>query len=479
MNHNRIKAAVLLATFLAALDGTMVATAGPVIARELAGANMYPWMLAGFMATAAIATPIFGRLANALAPSRLYTSTLGIFAFGSLGCATAGNMPVLIGFRAVQGIGAGGIFTMGLIVIGQVFEGSERARALGAQSAMWGIAAVLGPVAGGLFADAGLWRWLFFMGVPLALAAAILTQSLTKAGGAQRVKSGSEPRTFDFMGALWLTVSVAGLLAAPTALAAGQGLWALLAIAVGGAGGVLLGQTERRSVAPLVPMQKLRHAKVVRLLVVGLVSSAVLYAAVTVIPLLTQDAMGLPALSAGVILLPIPVGWAVGSLAAGRRCAGSGGRSVASGGLALMTMGVLACSWKGAEQVLALAVGGGLLGFGMGYLIIGALWEVQEMAGERDMALDTGLFNFARNVGNAFGPAVFGGLVLLLERGSMSIPGDGGFLGHAAPAALAHAVREVMWILVAVLAALIPLVAEFGAPGNRRRDDAPPAPAHH
>ena len=465
MDRKRIKLAVLLATFLAALDGTMVATAGPVIARGLSGLNLYPWMLAGFMATAAIATPVFGRLADNFSPGRLYTLALSVFALGSLGCATAENMPVLIGFRAFQGIGAGGIFTVGLIMIGQVFEGSERAKALGAQSAMWGIAAVLGPVTGGLFAAAGLWRWLFFMSVPLAFAAIILTRSMTKSGAMKRVIPESESTPFDFMGVLWLTISLSALLFVPMALAAGMDLPALLAVAVGGISGVLLWRTERRAQYPLLPMQKLQETPILRLLAAGLVSSAVLYAAVTVIPLLTQNAMGLPASVAGLILLPIPVGWAIGSMAAGRRCAGVGGRSVASSGLALMILGLLVCSWQGASelQILALVVGGGLLGFGVGHLIIGALWEVQGLAAERELGLYTGLFNFARNLGNAFGPAIFGGLVLLLERGSMGALIGNGFQSQAAPALLAQSIHEIMWMLVAVVVILIPVVAEFGS----------------
>ncbi len=464
MDRKRIKLAVLLATFLAALDGTMVATAGPVIARGLSGLNLYPWMLAGFMAAAAIATPVFGRISDIFSPGRLYTLALGVFALGSLGCATAENMPVLIGFRAFQGIGAGGIFTVGLIMIGQVFEGTERAKALGAQSAMWGVAAVFGPVVGGLFAEAGLWRWLFLMSVPLAIAAIFLIRSMTKPGATKRVAPKPESRTFDFEGALWLTISMSALLLVPMALAASQDLLALTAVAAGGISGVLLWRTERRARDPLLPMQKLQEAPTIRLLAAGLVSSAVLYAAVTVIPLLTQSAMGLPSSVAGLILLPIPVGWAIGSMVAGRRCGGVGGRPVASIGLALMTLGLLVCSWQGASesQILALVVGGGLLGFGVGHLIIGTLWEVQAMAAEREIGLYTGLFNFARNLGNAFGPAIFGGLVLLLEQVSRGGMVGSGFQSQATPAVLMQSIREVMWILVAVLAILIPVVAEFG-----------------
>ena len=155
MARKRTQMAVLLATFLAALDGTVVATAGPVIARDLSGLNFYPWMLASFMAATAVATPVFGKLADRFPPSRLYTVVLGVFAVGSLGCAAAESIGVLIGFRILQGIGAGGIFTVGLIVIGRAFTGPERAKGLGTQSAMWGIAAVLGPVVGGLFAQTG------------------------------------------------------------------------------------------------------------------------------------------------------------------------------------------------------------------------------------------------------------------------------------------------------------------------------------
>lgn len=464
MARKRIQLAVLLATFLAALDGTVVATAGPVIARDLSGLNFYPWMLAGFMATTAIATPVFGKLADLFSPSRLYTVALGVFAVGSLGCAVADSMGVLIGFRVFQGVGAGGIFTVGLIVIGQVFAGSERAKALGAQSAMWGIAAVLGPVVGGLFAQAGLWRWMFLVSVPLAVIAMSLTRSLAKTNEANGFRKGLTPKPFDFGGALWLSLLVSTWLMAPTAFGAGLDWLAFSAVVAGGISGVLFWRTESRASDPLLPLLKLRKATTLRLLIAGLVSSAVLYATVTMISLLTQNAMNLPSAVAGLILLPIPAGWAIGSMVAGSRSAGAGGRPMASIGLALMILGLLVCSGQGSRawQIVDLAAGGGLLGFGVGHLIIGALWEVQAMASEREIGLDTGLFNFARNVGNAFGPAIFGGLALWMEHGPISIRSGGGLQTALAPGLLAQSIHVAMWILVAVLAILIPIVAEFG-----------------
>ncbi len=464
MASKRTQTAVLLATFLAALDGTVVATAGPVIARDLSGLNFYPWMLASFMAATAVATPVFGKLADRFPPSRLYTVVLGVFAVGSLGCAAAESIGVLIGFRIFQGIGAGGIFTVGLIVIGRAFTGPERAKALGTQSAMWGIAAVLGPVVGGLFAQTGLWRLMFLVNIPLILIAMSLVRSSGNINKGNEFRKDSTSKPFDFRGTLWLSLLVSTWLMTPTVFGAGLDWLALLAIVAGGISGVLFWKTESLASDPLLPLLKFRKSATLRLLVAGAISSAVLYATVTMISLLTQSAMNFSPAVSGLILLPIPAGWAVGSMAAGRRSARIGGRPMASIGLALMILGLLACSGQSARawQIIDLAAGGGLLGFGTGHFIIGALWEVQTMASESEIGVDTALFNFARNVGNALGPAIFGGLTLWMDHGLIGIQPSDGLQTVPISGLLTQSIHVTVWILVAVLAVLIPIVAEFG-----------------
>ncbi len=278
------------------------------------------------------------------------------------------------------------------------------------------------------------------------------------------VRKDSTSKPFDFWGTLWLSLLMSTWLMTPTVFGAGLDWPALLAVVVGGISGVLFWKTESLASDPLLPLFKFRESTTVRLLVAGAISSAVLYATVTMISLLTQSAMNFPPAVSGLILLPIPAGWALGSMAAGRRSARIGGRPMASIGLALMILGLLACSGQGARawQIIGLAAGGGLLGFGTGHLIIGALWEVQTMASESEIGVDTALFNFARNVGNALGPAIFGGLTLWMDHGPIGIQPSGGLQTVPISGLLTQSIHVMVWIVVAVLAVLIPIVAEFG-----------------
>ena len=159
MSTQRLASSVLLATFLAAWDSTVVGTIGPSIAQHLGGLDWYPWMLTGFMIAATVITPLVGHLSSEYSPESLYRWSIAIFLLGSIGSASALSMGWFIATRILQGAGAGGILTLGLILMGRHYQGLERIRMQGRLSAMWGLAGLLGPTLGGMMGSVGIVAW--------------------------------------------------------------------------------------------------------------------------------------------------------------------------------------------------------------------------------------------------------------------------------------------------------------------------------
>jgi len=152
---------VMVVIFLFAIDATIVSTSMPTIVGKLGGLELYSWVFSIYMLTSALTTPIFGKLADLFSKRRLMLIGIGIFLLGSMLCGAANSMEAMIAFRAVQGLGGGAIYALSFIVVGVLFPADQRARIQGIISGIWGIASVLGPLAGGLIVEYASWRWIF------------------------------------------------------------------------------------------------------------------------------------------------------------------------------------------------------------------------------------------------------------------------------------------------------------------------------
>jgi multidrug resistance protein len=192
--------AVMLSTALVALDSTIIATAVPSVVRDLGGFSQFPWLFSVYLLTQAVTVPLYGKFADVLGRRPVMFFGIAAFLVGSVLCGAAWSMPVLIAARAVQGIGAGAIQPMSMTVIGDLYTVKERARVQGYVASVWGIASVVGPTLGGVFAEYLDWRWIFFINLPLgAIAALMLFRSF-----AERVER--KPHKVDYPGAALLTV---------------------------------------------------------------------------------------------------------------------------------------------------------------------------------------------------------------------------------------------------------------------------------
>ena len=172
--RNLAVAGVMLVIFLFAIDATIVSTAMPTIVAKLGGLELYSWVFSIYMLTSALTTPVFGKLSDLYSRRRLMLIGIGVFVAGSALCGAAQSMEALIWFRAVQGLGGGAIYALSFIVVGILFPAEQRAKVQGVISGIWGVASVLGPLAGGIIAENWSWRWAFFVNLPVAAVAIAL-----------------------------------------------------------------------------------------------------------------------------------------------------------------------------------------------------------------------------------------------------------------------------------------------------------------
>ena len=165
---------VLGGSFLAAIEATIVATAMPTVVDQFGGLTHYSWVFSGYMLTSTVTTPVWGRLADVYGRRRPYLVAICLFLLGSMLCGISTSMTQLILFRALQGIGAGGLLPLGMVILGDMFSLAERARAQALFAGVWGVASIAGPLVGALLTESASWRWIFFMNLPFGAAAAFM-----------------------------------------------------------------------------------------------------------------------------------------------------------------------------------------------------------------------------------------------------------------------------------------------------------------
>ena len=356
---------IMLATLLAALDQTIVATALPRIASDLRGFHQLSWVVSAYLVTSTITIPLYGKLSDLFGRRRLFVFAISVFVAGSLLCAAASSLAELVVFRAVQGIGAGGLLPLAQAAIGDLFPPRERGRYQGFVGSMWATAAICGPLLGGVLTDHASWRWIFLINLPLgglALAAVLRTM----------------PRQFvhrdhviDWGGAALLSICATALLLA--CLWAGTDGWgsarvigALLTTLVTLAAFV---HVERGAPDPLLPLALFR-SPVPRVTAAGAAIVGALVLGLTIYtPVFVQGALGRSATSAGTILIPLSLGWVGSSFVSGqlitrtgryRRFPILGGVLVLIGSVALVTLGSGSSSLAVAGMLLVTGTGMGL-----------------------------------------------------------------------------------------------------------------------
>ncbi len=399
---------VMLVIFLFAIDATIVSTAMPTIVAKLGGLELYSWVFSIYMLTSALTTPIFGKLADLFSRRRLMLTGIGVFLTGSLLCGAAPSMEALIVFRAVQGLGGGAIYALSFIVAGILYPPEKRAQVHGIISGIWGVASVLGPLAGGLIVEHWHWRWAFFVNLPItAVAVVLIATGLKEAGRERRTHRLDFAGTFTLLFALmffFYALFRSGDAPAPlnaTSLAAAVFCLLLFCLA------------ERKAAEPIIPPELFRRRLFTTSTAVATSAAMGVFGAISYLPLYLQGVTGLTASHAGMILLFLSVAWTAGSLIAGRLLNRAGYRNVAVAGMALMAGGYsFFVAFKSHLSVSCVALSGTLIGLGMGMANLTTLVAAQNSVPRQRIGVATSTVMLSRTVGGAFAVSLLGTVLL-------------------------------------------------------------------
>jgi EmrB/QacA subfamily drug resistance transporter len=407
-----ILSGLLLGMFLAALDQSIVGTAIRTISDDLNGLSIQAWVTTAYLITSTITTPIYGKLGDLYGRKKLFLFAITLFIFGSAACSFANSMYMLAALRAVQGLGAGGLFTLVLAIIGDIVSPRERAKYTGYFMAVFATSSVLGPVAGGLFAGQSSilgitgWRWVFLVNVPIGIAALFV---VTKNLHLRHVRRESR---IDWWGAVALVVAVVPLL-----VVAEQGRewgWgsprSLTAYVVGAAGIGLFWLVEHRmGDDALIPLRifKIRAAAVT--IIGSVIIGASLFGAITVLPQYMQIVHGASPTKAGLMMLPMVVGMMSAGIVTGQITSRTGKiRIFPIIGSGLAALAMIGLSFVTADTSLLWVMGGMLfLGRGLGQCMQPLTIIVQNAVPARDIGVATSSATFFRQMGGTLGVAVF------------------------------------------------------------------------
>lgn len=400
---------VMLATGLVAIDTTILATAVTSIVGDLGGFSQFPWLFSVYLLAQAACTPIYGKLADIVGRKSVMLLGVGLFVLGSILCGLAWSMPALIAFRLVQGLGAGAISPMSMTIIGDVYTVAERATVQGYVAGVWALSAVAGPTLGGVFVEFLDWRWIFFVNVPLGLAAMVmLMRKFTEPARERR-----RPR-IDYAGAtlisLGTALTVLGLLEGgirwpwlswPSLLVIGGGVL-LLALVV---------PIERRAAEPIMPGWVLRRRLLITTTIASTLVGGVLIGLTSYVPMFTQGVLGTSTLIAGLTVAAMTIGWPLAASNAGKVYLRIGFRHTAmiGGTIALLgTLILVAVAWV--PQVWMVALGCFVVGLGLGFIASPTLIAAQSSVEWEERGVVTGTNIFGRSLGSAVGVAIFGAI---------------------------------------------------------------------
>lgn len=415
-----VTAGLMLGIFLAALEATVVSTAMPTVITSLGGLDRYSWVFSAYLLTSTASVPLWGRLSDLYGRRLLYLSAIALFLVGSTLAGTSQSMGQLIAFRALQGLGAGGLIPLALTIIGEIYTLAERTRMQGVFSSVWGVSSVAGPLVGGYITDQLSWRWVFFLNLPVGLIAAfVVHRTLPEHAGGRNVP-------IDWKGGILLFVSTTTLLVALSEVSLFWGICAALAIAA-------FAYVERRAAAPMLPFSLFRNRTVTVSTVVGFLAGMALFGAIAFIPLLVQITTGGSATSAGQMLTPIYLMWVLSSIVAARLLLRIGVRAVSIGGIAAVFVSFVALPWLAVGTSRLWLMGDmALMGIGLGFSMLSLLLAVQHSVPRTELGVATSLNFFSRSIGGAAGVAVMGAIFAAGLGASAHLPPDALEGGHIA-----------------------------------------------
>ncbi|MFK4148170.1 DHA2 family efflux MFS transporter permease subunit [Streptomyces sp. NPDC004065] len=399
--------ALLLGLLLAALDQTIVSTALPTIVSDLGGLEHLSWVVTAYLLASTAATPLWGKLGDQYGRKKLFQTAIVIFLIGSALCGTARDMPQLIGFRALQGLGGGGLIVLSMAIVGDVVSPRRRGRYQGLFGAVFGATSVLGPLLGGLFTEHLSWRWVFYVNLPVGIVA------LAVIAAALHIPRRSQRHVIDYLGT-FLIASVATCLVLVASLGGttwGWGSPQIIGLAVAG---VLLAvafvAVERGAAEPVLPLKLFRIRTFTLSAVISFIVGFAMFGAMTYLPTFLQVVHGVSPTLSGVHMLPMVFGMLLASTGSGQIVSRTGRWKVFPlAGTAVTAVGLLLLHRLDehsptAETSLYFFV----FGLGLGLVMQVLVLIVQNAVSYEDLGVATSGATFFRSIGASFGVAIFG-----------------------------------------------------------------------
>jgi len=462
-------AGIMLATLLAALDQTIVATALPGIVADLRAFEDLSWIVTAYLVASTVTVPIYGKLGDIHGRRKMFVVAISIFLLGSLLCALAQNVSQLVGARVVQGLGAGGLLPLAQTAIADLFSPRERGRYQGLIGAMWAIAAIAGPLLGGTLTDAASWRWIFWLNLPLGVIALVVVMKTMPAHHQRR------EHTVDVAGAITLSIAVVCVL---LACSWGGSRYPWLSPEVLGVGivGVLAFvaflRIAGRVPEPLLPLSLFKGRVFSVSSMASVTFGAMMFAVTIYVPLYVQGAQGRSATASGFALIPLLLTWTVMSFVCGQMIARTGRyRAFPIVGSLFVILGAVLLSMLGSgSSAVDVGIAVAVVGIGMGTMVQTYIIATQNAVDSSVVGTATAALQFFRSMGGSLAVAGLGALLAARLSAELSarlgdaasgIDQDRLLEGSGAiPSGLVSATQDALGAaLHSVFLALIPIAA--------------------
>ena len=419
---------LMMVLFISTLDQTIVATTLPTIGRDFDDVSNASWIVTAYLLTSAVTTLVFGKLGDMYGRKKIFQFSVVVFLIGSALSGLAPSMVALIGFRALQGVGGGGLNSLVQAIAADLIPARRRAK----YQAYLGIVATLGiiagPLLGGLFADDLSWRWIFFVNLPIGIAALVVI------GTRLQLPVRRSQRSVDYLGALLATVFTTAILLVSVwggdrfAWTSAQ-ILGLMAVSVGGLIAYVV--CERRAAEPITPPHLFRSSIFTISTALFFLSTMVLFVGMLYVPSFMQAVHGYSAFDAGLFLIPLIVGLIAAAAISGARISKTGRYRrfpIAGSLLAVVGMGALGLITP-ATPVWLLGVLLVVVGVGLGFFVQVALLAGQNAVDGRELGVATGTLNFSKTLGGAFGAAIFGAVLTAQLGGARTVAAIAGGYG--------------------------------------------------
>lgn len=396
---------IMIAMFLGAIEGTVVTTAMPTIVKDLKGFELISWVFSLYLLTSAISTPIYGKLSDLYGRKNILSIGIIIFLVGSFLCGLSQSMYQLIAFRALQGLGAGAIFTVTYTIVGDVFTLSERTKVQGWLSSVWGVASLVGPFVGGFFIDYLSWNWIFFINIPFGILCVILLhRNLDECFEKKKHK-------IDYLGTVLLTLAIVILLNSIFSMEKKSNSFSVIISLIIS---VLLFLAfyifERRTTEPIVPFEIFTKTNTIAN-IICLLASAVLIGIDVYLPIYIQNVLGFNATTSGLCLAPMSIAWLLSSFVLGKAIPKYGEKIVT---IFSITILILSCA-----LLLTLGMNSSLIsvitfvfimGFGFGGAFTTLTIVVQTSVDYSKRGAATASNSLLRTIGQTIGISIFGSI---------------------------------------------------------------------